>query len=158
MKQSDTLEIVREIRAKPEKVFRALTDPQELAKWWTGVGGIKQAKIDLRVGGAYSFEFRGHDGGTVVMHGEYRVVEPPRRFAMTWVSPEFPNLDTLVAFELEPVASGTRLTIRHSGLADPQAFKDHEEGWLAALALLITWLAVAGPALGLSGVGTTKER
>jgi uncharacterized protein YndB with AHSA1/START domain len=91
------------------------------------------------------------------MRGEYRVVEPPRRFAMTWVSPEFPDLDTLVSFDLEPIAGGTRLTIRHSGLADPQAYRDHEQGWLAALTLLMSWIAVAGPMFSRSG-GAAEDR
>ena len=33
------VKVVAEIAAKPEAVFRALTDPTELAKWW-GADGI----------------------------------------------------------------------------------------------------------------------
>ncbi len=158
MKGGDTLEIVRELRAKPERVFRALTDPAELVRWWTGVGGMKRAEIDLRVGGGYVFEFRMQGDDVVVMRGEFRVVEPPRRFAMTWVSPDFPDLPTLVAFDLEPITTGTRLTIRHSGLSDPRAYRDHEQGWLAALSLLITWLTVAGPTFARSGATGPENR
>jgi len=156
--ENDTLEIVREIHAKPETVFKALTNSGDLARWWTGIGGIKQAEIDLRVGGRYRFEFRIGGDASIVMQGEYRIVDPPRRFAMTWISPKHPTLQTLVTFELEPIAGGTRVKITHEGLSDPQAFRDHEQGWLAALTLLISWLAVAGPMFSRSGGGGPEDR
>jgi uncharacterized protein YndB with AHSA1/START domain len=155
--EAGTLELVREIRATPEIVFKALTRPEELARWWTGIGGIKNAEIDLRPGGAYRFEFRMQDGASVFMQGEYRVVDPPRRFAMTWISPKHPKLETLVTFELEPISGGTRLTLRHTGLIEPEAFRDHQAGWLQALTLLVTWITVAGPMFSKAGWSGSDE-
>ncbi len=126
-RNADSLEIVREIRASPERVFRALTDPRDLARWWTGIGGIRNAQFDLRPGGKYQYEFRMEGETTCVVHGEVREVDPPRRLVMTWLSPEYPTLETLLSFDLEPTAGGTRLTLRHSGLTEPGSCRDHHE-------------------------------
>lgn len=43
-----------EIAASPERVFQALTDPEELKAWW-GAEGVYRVTLwtaDLRVGGA----------------------------------------------------------------------------------------------------------
>ena len=89
------------------------------------------------------------DGGaTALVHGEVRELDPPRLLVMTWYSPEFPQLETLLSFELEPAAGGTRLTLRHSGLTEPGSLQDHQHGWLEALSLLLPWIAMiaaAGP-------------
>ncbi|HYB52392.1 MAG TPA: SRPBCC domain-containing protein [Thermoanaerobaculia bacterium] len=153
-----TLVIVREIHARPEAVFNALTRPEELARWWTGIGGMKHAEIDLRPGGAYRFEFRMPEGKSVFMQGKYRVVDPPKRFEMTWISPKHPKLETLVSFELEPIAGGTRLTLKHTGLIEPDAFRDHQAGWLQALSLLLPWLAAMSPILGAKAGAVPEER
>ena len=50
--------IVSEIRiaAPPERVFRALSDPGELKRWFSGPEcPAKSWKMDARVGGQYSY-------------------------------------------------------------------------------------------------------
>ena len=44
------------IAAPPDRVFQALTDPQQMTKWWgeRGVYRITENKADLRVGGKWS--------------------------------------------------------------------------------------------------------
>jgi uncharacterized protein YndB with AHSA1/START domain len=127
---NDALEMVREIRATPEQVFRALTDPQELMKWWGAKGMLTRAHVNLRPGGEYRFEFLSPEGEAAWVKGQYQVVEPPRRIVKTWFNSKFPDLRNTVEFHLEPFAGGTRLTLIHSGLSDrPEAFEDYEKGW-----------------------------
>jgi uncharacterized protein YndB with AHSA1/START domain len=140
------LELTREFAAPPERVFRALTNPEDLARWWTGVGGISKAHYDLRPGGLYRFEFAMGGGKIAVVHGVIREVDPPRRLVMTWFSPEFPDQETLLSFELEPRSGGgSRMKLRHTGLLEPGSCEAHEQGWIEALTLLLAWLAAAGP-------------
>jgi hypothetical protein len=48
-----------------------------------------------------------------------------------------PDLENLVEFLLEPIPGGTRLTLRHSGLAGvPELRKDYESGWVEVLGYL----------------------
>ena len=66
-------------------VFEAFTKP-ELLKRWLGVhGGWSWAvcEIDLRVGGAYRFVWRGPDGTEMGMGGVYREVAAPERIVAT---------------------------------------------------------------------------
>jgi uncharacterized protein YndB with AHSA1/START domain len=127
----DALEIVREVRGTPDQVFRALTEPQELMKWWGVKGTLTGAHVNLRPGGEYRFEFVGPEETAAWVKGQYQVVEAPRRLVQTWFNSKFPDLRNTVEFRLEPSeGGGTRLTVVHSGFADrPEAFADYEEGW-----------------------------
>jgi uncharacterized protein YndB with AHSA1/START domain len=144
-RRKDALEMVREIRATPEQVFRALTDPEELMKWWSARGMLTRAHTNLRPGGEYRLEFLSPDGEAAWVKGQYQVVEPPRRIVKTWFNSKFPDLRNTVEFRLEPSTGGTRLTLVHSGLADrPEAFEDYEKGWPDVLGYLLAWAAALG--------------
>jgi uncharacterized protein YndB with AHSA1/START domain len=124
------LEIVREVPATPEQVFRALTDPEELMKWWGAKGTLTGAHVNLRPGGEYRFEFLSKEGDSAWVKGQYQVVDPPRRIVKTWFNSKFPDLRNTVELNLAPADGGTRLTLVHSGLEDrPEAFQDYEKGW-----------------------------
>jgi uncharacterized protein YndB with AHSA1/START domain len=66
-------------------VFAAWTKP-ELLKRWLGVRGgwtFAVCEVDLRVGGAYRFVWRGRDGTEMGMGGVYREVVRPERIVAT---------------------------------------------------------------------------
>ncbi|HSB18670.1 MAG TPA: SRPBCC family protein [Anaeromyxobacteraceae bacterium] len=66
-------------------VFEAYTRP-ELLKRWLGVHGgwsMVVCEIDLRVGGAYRYVWRGPDGSEMGMGGVYREIVPPERIVTT---------------------------------------------------------------------------
>jgi uncharacterized protein YndB with AHSA1/START domain len=118
------------IKASPERVFRALTEPAELARWF-GVG----AEIDLRPGGALAFIFRaGRETGTVL------AVEPPRRFAFSWGAPHA----TEATFLLEPRDGGTLLRLTETGFGGgddwDRIYADNTSGWDEELAHLRDWV------------------
>ena len=124
------MEIVLEIPATPEQVFRALTDPEELMKWWGAKGALTGAHVNLRPGGEYRFEFLSPEGDAAWVKGQYQVVDPPRRLVKTWFNSKFPDLRNTVAIDLAPADGGSRLTLVHSGLAGrPEAFQDYEKWW-----------------------------
>jgi uncharacterized protein YndB with AHSA1/START domain len=66
-------------------VFDALTRPELLKRWFFGPPGWQLAvcEIDLKVGGAYRFVWRGPDGAEMGMRGVYREIVPPERFSGT---------------------------------------------------------------------------
>jgi uncharacterized protein YndB with AHSA1/START domain len=66
-------------------VFGAWTKP-ELLKRWLGVRGgwsMVVCEVDLRVGGAYRFVWRGPDGAEMGMGGVYREIVAPERLVAT---------------------------------------------------------------------------
>jgi uncharacterized protein YndB with AHSA1/START domain len=68
-------------------VFEAYTRP-ELLKQWLGVHNgwvLEVCEIDLRVGGAYRYFWRGPKGEEMGMRGVYREVVPPARIVATEV-------------------------------------------------------------------------
>ena len=55
-------ETVIDIKATPEEVFRAITDPEQIAKWFA-----PEARVDPRVGGEYFFSWGpGMEGRTTI--------------------------------------------------------------------------------------------
>src|SRR5690606_13837593 len=95
MKQPGTLKITaqgeREIvmtrvfEAPRHLVFDAFTKPELLKRWLLGPDGwtMPVCEVDLRVGGAYRFVWRGRDGTEMGVRGVYREVVPPERIVHT---------------------------------------------------------------------------
>jgi uncharacterized protein YndB with AHSA1/START domain len=129
-----------EIAAAPEAVFRALTDPRELAAWWGSPETYRTSswKVDLRPGGMWSAEAENvAERRRSTVRGQYLAVDPPRLVEYTWEPSWEPSLRTVVRIELEPVAGGTRVTVRHSGFEGrAAACEDHARGWDQVLAWL----------------------
>jgi uncharacterized protein YndB with AHSA1/START domain len=134
------IEITKEIAASPETVFRALTDPDELSRWW-----MTSAASDPRPGGAFNdrFEFeeqteqrRNHS-----YSGTYDDVVANERVAYPW---EGRLGETKVDVTLRPSGDGTMLRLVHSGWGEggewPAAVEMHEQGWGFFLENLKTYL------------------
>ena len=65
----------RRIRAAPGRVFAAWTEPEPLRAWWgPRPATCSDAEVGLRVGGRFRIVNALPDGGTVIIHGEFRVV------------------------------------------------------------------------------------
>jgi uncharacterized protein YndB with AHSA1/START domain len=84
--QSDReIVMTRVFDAARELVFDAYTRP-ELVKRWLGVFGgwtLPICEMDLRVGGAYRWVWRGADGAEMGVRGVFREVVPPGRIVHT---------------------------------------------------------------------------
>ena len=109
-----------DLAAPPERVFRSLTDGNELAAWWGSDGMYRTTEwvIDLRPGGKWSTLAVGVDGSKSTVGGEYLEVDPPRRLVYTW-RPSWDDFqETTVRYDLVPTATGTRLLVTHSGFGE----------------------------------------
>ncbi len=136
-RRKETLTLAREISAPPERVFHALTDPEELMKWWGAKGTMTGAHVNLRPGGEYRFEFLGPQGAVAWVRGQYQAVEPPSRVVMTWFNSKYSDLRNSVEIRLDAAPGGTRLTLLHGGLAGrPDEYADYEKVWPEVLGYL----------------------
>jgi uncharacterized protein YndB with AHSA1/START domain len=140
------------IAAPPARVFEALTDPNQVPRWWghQDMYRITEWKGDLRPGGKWSSVGVGVDGKSFRVDGEYIEVDPPRLLTHTWFASFSGNIKTVVRWELEPTevhglhpggpkkaGVGTLLKISHHGFAGaPQSAKEHSEGWQRVLGWL----------------------
>ena len=78
---TQTIVIMRTFDAPRERVFRAYTDPQELAQWWGPEGWTTETHAhDLRPGGLWHYCMRGPDGTESWGKSTYHEVTPPARF------------------------------------------------------------------------------
>lgn len=135
---TDRIEKTIELKAPIERVWRALADPAEFGAWFR----VKLEDTAFRPGDIS----RGHMTYPGYEHlvWEARIVamDRPSRFAFTWhpyaVDPDTDYSSeppTLVEFRLEPLGSGTRLTVTESGFdALPEsrreiALRMNDGGW-----------------------------
>jgi uncharacterized protein YndB with AHSA1/START domain len=122
------------IRATPERVFRALTEKADLEAWF-----VKEATIDLRVGGALRLFW---DPESV--EGTFLEIDPPRRVVFTWDErPAIAGITTS-AFTLTAEGDGTLLHLVHSGFGMGETwnrlFENINGGWNVELENLRRYL------------------
>jgi uncharacterized protein YndB with AHSA1/START domain len=142
MTNGETIMASADIGAAPERVFRALVT-KEVEQWWGSADTYRMVdwSADLRVGGCWAVIVRTADGTDRPASGEFLEIEAPRRIVQTrayeWDHPTLGRRQTTVAYLLEPIATGTRVTICHGGFAGlNEAAAKHAEGWGRVLAWL----------------------
>ncbi|BFU42464.1 SRPBCC family protein [Krasilnikovia sp. MM14-A1004] len=112
------------IARAPAAVWRALTEPELLARWWA------QGDIKPVVGHRFTLDM----GEWGMQRCEVVAVEPERLLTYTFAEGV---LDTTITWRLEPEGAGTRLFLEHSGFApDSPALKGMGNGWPGILARL----------------------
>lgn len=107
-----TLRIEAELRlmAPPERVFRAMTDPEEVVRWFPHTYGgarVRRIVFEGRVGGAQYEDWgdgRGH------LYGHVTEWDPPHRYAVRSRLHPGTIMDTLITVE----ASGEESVLRSS--------------------------------------------
>jgi len=108
-----TLTFTRFLNHAPERVWEALTSPQEFSAWYTG-----RSVIDPGEGG--SFEIFTGEGEMFHWKGEILVWQPPTLFEYEHnIEPceAFPSgVETVVRWALEAQAQGTHLTFTQTRL------------------------------------------
>src|SRR5437763_15942205 len=114
------LRFERELAHPPEKVWRALTEPEHLRAWFPS-----DIEGERRAGAVLQFVFRENEGPTI--EGEMLVYEPPSALEFRWG-------DDLLRFDLAPMAGGaaTRLTFVNTFDDLGKAARD-AAGWHACL-------------------------
>jgi uncharacterized protein YndB with AHSA1/START domain len=116
---TDKLSVVveREVPFPPEKIWRALTQPQLIEEWLM--------KNDFKPLVGHRFDLRA-DWGSV----DCRVlaVEPNKALSYTWVAM---GLESVVTWTLTPTSTGTHLRMEQSGFRpdQQQAYQGAKYGW-----------------------------
>jgi uncharacterized protein YndB with AHSA1/START domain len=123
----DQILIVREFAAPAADVWRALTEPALVRRWWAGQRGeVTFAEIDLRVGGAWRYVMVAHGGTEVGFHGEYRELVAGERIVSTEVFEGFPDAESVNTITLTERDGRTvlRTLVQHTS----QAHRDGHVG------------------------------
>jgi len=73
----DQILITREFDAPRHLVYRAITEPELVRRWWHAKRGVMTVcEIDLRVGGRWRYAMDAHNGMGVAFHGEFLEIAP----------------------------------------------------------------------------------
>jgi uncharacterized protein YndB with AHSA1/START domain len=134
-----------EIKASPERVFRALTS-EDIAKWWGSpdLYQVTQYTGDLKVGGHWRSVGVGRDGKPFEVGGEFVEIDPPRKLVQTWAPKWVEGAVTKVTYLLDAIEGGTRITVRHEGFGgNAAACHSHTAGWERVFTWLASWLEQA---------------
>jgi len=132
--QPTALTLTRVIRAPPQKVFAAWTEPDLLMQWW-GPGPVTcpEAHVDLREGGAYRIANLEEDGSITWIEGTFERVRAPEELVYTWSVSIVPGDPTRVRVMFLPHAEGTDLVLTHERFAVEAVRDMHVMGWNGCL-------------------------
>jgi len=117
------------VAVPPQRAFEVFT--ADIDRWWRRGMKFRQSGsagsllcIEPKVGGRLFESFDADGMQHVVEVGRVRVWQPPRNLTFTWRNANFaPHEQTQVDVQFEPTASGTLVTVTHSGLSALRA--DH---------------------------------
>ena len=114
-----------EIATTPERLWRAITDPEQTRKYYYGA----LSKSDWTVGSRWTSE--GEDG-EVYLEGEILEIDPPRRLVHTLHVVHEPEAaaeaPSRVEYEITQVGDKCRLTLIHTGRG-PATMEYTSGGW-----------------------------
>lgn len=140
-----------ELKAPPDRVWRALTNVEELSKWF-------QVRIEGDISSGTEVWMTSVHPQHAGQRFRVRFAEmtPPHRFVWEWHPGEVdPSVDysreprTTVTFTLEPSERGTRLTVSETGFDEislarrAKVYKDNSQGWAEVLVWLQTYVEEA---------------
>lgn len=110
--------IERTLNAPIQKVWEAITDRDQMEKWYFN---IAEFKPDI----GFEFTFNGGSEEKTYVHlCKITRVEPGRLLQYSWRYQDYPG-NSFVTFELFPEGNATRLKLTHEGLETfPQDTKD----------------------------------
>jgi len=125
----------RTFAATAEEVFDAWTDPEVMRRWFhcDPDWDTPVAEVDLQVGGKVRIVMRKPDGAEVGAHGEYMVIERPRRLVMTWTFEDEPANQQLIELTFFESAGSTTVLMVNTGISTDERRDSQDEGWHGCL-------------------------
>ena len=131
----------RVIRAKPEKLFRAFTEADGLAKWLPPYDfTFTVHHLEAVVGGTFKMSFRNFStGNSHAFGGEYLELVPNKliRYTDKFDDPNLPGV-MQVTVKLEPVSCGTDLSVLQENIPEAIPVEMCYLGWQESLAQFAT--------------------
>jgi uncharacterized protein YndB with AHSA1/START domain len=118
--------------APPEEIFRMLTEPAQLVRWW-GPHGLTIPAVDLNLvaGGRYRFRMAPPEGEPFHLSGEFLEIDPPWRLVFTfrWEEPTPDDRETVADLSLQSEGKGTRLSLSQGPFLTEERVALHRGGW-----------------------------
>jgi uncharacterized protein YndB with AHSA1/START domain len=139
-----TLGLTCTFPASLERVYRALTDPTTLVRWW-GPAGFTTPEIDFEpaVGAAYRLGMQPPEGERFYLVGEFLEVDAPTRLTFTfrWEDPDPDDRETVVRVSLDAVDGRTRMSLWQGPFVTDARLVLHRNGWTDSISKLTELLS-----------------
>jgi uncharacterized protein YndB with AHSA1/START domain len=114
-----------EIATTPERLWKAITDPEDTRQYWYGALSISEWQVGSR------WVSQSPDG-EIYLDGEILEIDPPRRLVHTFhvvhepeASAEAPSR---IEWQITPIGDRCRLTVLHTGRG-PATMEYTSGGW-----------------------------
>jgi uncharacterized protein YndB with AHSA1/START domain len=136
---SSSLTVHYRFDAARTEVFNAFTDPVAIKAWFVPTPGfsVTDARVELRVGGAFRYAVTTPRRETNHIGGIYKEVDPPARLVFTWRWEGALDIgESIVTVEFRALGNATEVVITHDGLPNEQMINYHRFGWESALEAL----------------------
>jgi uncharacterized protein YndB with AHSA1/START domain len=134
-----TVQLHRVLRAPPARVYRALLDPDAMAKWIPPNGFTGRVHhIDAKPGGSYKMSFTNFSTGrSISFGGEYLELVPHERLQYTdrFDDADLPG-EMMITVTLAKVSCGTEIHIVQAGIPALIPVEGCYLGWQESLAQL----------------------
>ncbi|ESY71912.1 SRPBCC family protein [Mesorhizobium sp. M1050] len=131
-----TVRLHRVLTTSPQKVYRAFTEADALAKWLPPNGFTCTVDhLEAKVGGTFKMAFRNFTtGGSHSFGGEYLELVPGERLRYTdrFDDPNLPG-EIQVTVILKKVSVGTEIDITQAGIPDAIPVEACYLGWQESL-------------------------
>jgi uncharacterized protein YndB with AHSA1/START domain len=137
---NNSVTLHRVVKASPEKIFRALTDPNDLSFWLPPYGYLCVVhQIDPRVGGSYKMSFTNFSTGNAHSFGGKFLEIKPNEFLKQTDKFDDPNLpgEMITSIWLKKVSCGTELKVVQEGIPSVIPTEMCYLGWQESLEKLI---------------------
>jgi uncharacterized protein YndB with AHSA1/START domain len=118
-----------------EDVFDAWTSAEVMRRWFhcEPDWDTPEAEVDLRVGGAVRVLMRRPDGTEAGGHGEYRLIDRPRRLVMAWRFDDEPSNEQLIELSFSESEGSTTVVLVNSGISSERRRDGQDWGWRGCL-------------------------
>lgn len=138
--KNNSVSLHRVIKASPEKVFRAFSDPAAHSNWLPPYGFLCSVqRMDFKTGGRFKMTFTNFStGNSHSFGGEYLDIKPSEyiRYSDKFDDPGSPG-EMITTVRLKNVSCGTELHIVQEGIPDVVPVEMCYLGWQESLEKLI---------------------
>lgn len=146
MKDTHDLEFIREYPVHVDRLWAAVTRPEEIVQWFGKEGvRLETCNMDFTRTGPWVCVMIGEDSGDQFkVSGQVTHVRPPDAggegsvgFTWGWHDGEDRRgAESHVTFTVAPTDTGARFTLSHRQLETLESSQNHGRGWLSTLTRL----------------------
>jgi uncharacterized protein YndB with AHSA1/START domain len=134
--KNNKISLHRVLKASPEKLFKAFTDPDAMAFWLPPYGFVCRVQsMDVQVGGKYKMSFTNFGTGSIhSFGGEYLEIIPNEflKYTDEFDDPNLPG-QIITTIILRKVVCGTEITAIQEGIPDAIPTEMCYLGWQESL-------------------------